>query len=268
MEIRFSNKKDIPKLKYIWNVCFGDDEKYIDIFFKRLYKPGKAVVACDENIPVGVVHLLDAFYKETPFYYGYAVGVLPQYRGQSICKKMLDFVKDYTNERGALFGLHPANNKLFSFYRSIGLSEMYSLKTVHIQTEQKNSGLEMSDISPEQYYEIRAKTFRNAVLLSREVIDYMITEVQNTGGFSKKIIVHGKEHLLMGRILDNVMYIKETTLSDDDLLSIAPELLYYFKQNKMVCMLPVYSQIEGEENVAILGFGEQNRDIYMNLFMD
>lgn len=100
---------------------------------------------------------------------------------------MLDYVKNITHERGVLFGLHPANDKLFSFYKTIGLSEMYSLKFVHIHSMPKNNGLELIDISAAEYYQLRAETFRNAVLLSREVIGYMITETRNTGGFAKKL---------------------------------------------------------------------------------
>ena len=45
MIIRFANKTDIPQLKSIWKVCFGDSDEYIDFFFDHMFKPENAVVA-------------------------------------------------------------------------------------------------------------------------------------------------------------------------------------------------------------------------------
>ena len=42
--IRFADEKDIPQLKEIWHISFGDSKEYIDMFMEQQFKNAKTVV--------------------------------------------------------------------------------------------------------------------------------------------------------------------------------------------------------------------------------
>lgn len=268
MEIRFSNKTDVTQLKYIWKVCFGDSDDYIDFFFQKLFKPNQTVVACCEGKTIGVVYLLKATLLQTDFMYGYAIGVLPEYRGNSACQQMVDFIREEAKQKDFLFGLHPANEKLFSFYKRIGLKEMYRLKTVDASNFHGSNCFLLKDITAKDYFRLREQTFENIVSWDVQMIDYIITEAKATSGFAKKINIDGQEKLLLGRVYNNTVFVKETTMSDADIKAASHFIKHFFRAAKIVYTLPIESVLTDKMDTTILGFENERQDVYMNLFLD
>lgn len=268
MEIRFAKNTDIPKLKQIWKTCFGDSDEYINFFFDNMFRPENAVVAVNNGEAVGVVHMLDASFKETPFKYGYAIGVLPEFRGKSLCEKMHIFIKNYCYNNGYMYGLHPANDKLASFYKSIGLKDMFSLKIVEDLCTEKNENFEISDASVKEYFKIRENHFKPLILWDENTISYMKMEAKHFGGFLKKITVDEKQCLLMVKKYGDEITIKETTMSDSELLRTNNFIKKYFNAKKANYILSNKSQLAPDAKTMIYGFGEKNNDIYMNLYFD
>ncbi|MBR4890674.1 MAG: GNAT family N-acetyltransferase [Clostridia bacterium] len=267
MEIRFSEEKDIKELKNIWKICFRDEDAYIDLFLAKLYKPHNTIVATEDGKVVGCLYMIPASFAQKSFMYGYAIGVLPEYRGRSICEKMLYFVKKLSKENGFLFGLHPANEKLFEFYKRIGLKEMYSLKIVDASSFESQEKCEIKDITPKEYFSLREKRFENFISWSEDLIRYMFSESKLSGRFFKKVIFCGKEKIISGRISDETVYISETTMTDEEIKSAAPYLKDFFKGEKIVFHLPCASKLGGKIRTEILGFGGEN-ETYMSLFLD
>ncbi len=267
MEIRFSEEKDISELKNIWKICFGDEDAYIDLFLTELYKPLNTIVAIEDGKVVGSLYMLPAKLLDKPFMYGYAIGVLPEYRGRSICEKMLNFVEKLSKENDFLFGLHPANEKLFEFYKRIGLNDMYSLKIVDGSGFDRHEECKIEDITPKEYFSLREKHFGNFVSWSENLIEYMFLESKLSGRFFKKVILHGKEKIISGRLYDKTVIISETTMSDEEIKDASSSLKDFFKAGKIVFHLPCESKLYGETKTEILGFGEKNTT-YMSLFLD
>lgn len=268
MEIRFAKKTDMNDLKNIWKVCFGDTAEYVNFFFDNMFKPQNAVVAESDGRAVGVIHTLDAHLSATPFKYGYAIGVLPCARGNSVCKKMHDYLKGYCEENGYIYGLHPANDKLSLFYKSIGLSDMYSLKTVEIENTDKNADVSFFDITPSEYLAMREKSFLNMVSWDINTISYMFDEAKHFGGCTKKLVINGNERLILAKENEDSLIVKETTLNDDEILLAHNAVKNFFGKKKVVYKLPCKSSLSGLSKTTIYGFGEKNDDVYMNLYFD
>ena len=268
MNIRFSDKTDILQLKHIWKVCFGDSDDYIDTFFQHLYAPGQTVVACSGKTAIGVVYLLKASLLHTEFLYGYAIGVLPDFRGNSVCQKMLEFIHKEAKQKNFLFGLHPANDKLFSFYKRIGLLEMYRLKTADASGFDGSASFYLSDITAGDYFYMREQAFAPLVSWDEKMLAYIITETRSAGGFAKKILIDGRERILLGRVYNKTVFVKETTMSDDEIKIASHFLKQYFHAEKIVYTLPETSVLNGKIDVTVLGFESGRRGIYMNLFLD
>ncbi len=268
MEIRFATYQDIKQLKKIWKICFGDCDAYIHAFFQHNFVPEQTVVVASDNLVVGVAYLLPAKLKNKPFMYGYAIGVLPEYRGQGYTQKMLSFVKEESQKKRFLFGLHPANEKLSSFYQKIGLKGMYRLKYVDTSDFANESSCAFYDIDATEFVELREAAYKNLVSWDANMISYILQETREYGGFAKKIIIHGNTRLLFGVCHDNMVLIKETTMTDDEIKDFSASIKLYFNAEQIFWHLPSWSTLAGEIQTTILGFEDKNNDVYMNLFID
>lgn len=267
IHVRFATETDVNILKHIWKVCFDDPDTYIRFFFTNCFNPQNAVVACVDNKPVGVIHLLPAKLGEQRFLYGYAIGVLPEFRGNNICQIMHDFVARYAERENAVYGLHPANEKLFSFYHRIGLSDMYSLRLFDASELSQEETFLQQDIEVAEYYRMRNEVFAPLVCWEEDMLAYILKEAKHFGGFAKKITLTDGERILFGRTVNDTVYIKETTMSDEEILRTGGYLKKLFGATSLHFLLPNSSSL-GKETTTVLGFGEKNPSVYMNLFLD
>jgi len=268
MNIRFATNQDITQLKHIWKVCFGDSDAYIHEFFQHNFVPEQTVVAVTDNLVVGVVYLLPAKLKNTPFMYGYAIGVLPEYRGLGYTQKMLSFIKNESQRKQFLFGLHPANHALSAFYQKIGLKEMYRLKYVDTSSLMNNASCVLHDITAEEYFRLREVAYRDFVSWDEKMISFILQETRASGGFTKKVVINGNTRLLLGIRFDNAVLIKETTMTDDEIKAMSASIKLTFHAKQIFWFLPTDSTLKGEIQTTILGFEDTNNEIYMNLFLD
>ena len=87
--LRCSTTQDIPRLRELWYLAFGDDGAYVDNFFETYYKPERMLVL-EEN---GVVQSMTAWFDTTFVVPGegsfraaylYAVATHPDCRGKGM----------------------------------------------------------------------------------------------------------------------------------------------------------------------------------------
>ena len=265
--IRFAETSDTDALKTIWKICFGDGDAYINFFYEHCFCAENTVVASIDNQVVGVVYMLPAVFGDKTFLYGYAVGVLPEFRGNNICEKMHIFIKKYAEKNGFVYGLHPANTKLFDYYRRIGLHDMYTLRTYDASSCEIGASYTIQDVSPEEYFCLRKLCFPHMVLWEENMISYICKEAVQFGGFVKKIWIGAEERIFLAKKNNDMLYIKETTMTDPEIQQASGYIKEYFDVKQMIFTLPNTSDL-GTEEVMILGFGEKNTDVYMNLFLD
>ncbi len=265
--IRFAETSDISVLKAIWKICFGDDDTYINFFYEHCFCAENTVVASIYNQVVGVVYMLPATLGDKTFLYGYAVGVLPEFRGNNICEKMHIFIKEYVEKNGYIYGLHPANTKLFDYYRRIGLRDMFTLRTYDASSCEIGASYDIQDISSAEYFHLRKLCFPHMVLWDENMISYICKEAVQFGGLVKKIWIGTEEKIFLAKKDKDTLYIKETTMTDSEIQQVSGYMKAYFGVKQILYILPNTSNL-GTEEVMILGFGEKNKDVYMNLFLD
>ncbi|MBP1577713.1 MAG: GNAT family N-acetyltransferase, partial [Oscillospiraceae bacterium] len=101
---RFAEKQDTEALKSLWKTCFGDEDEYIDLFFKERFKADECLAAfCQEEL-AGMLFLLpikavcgDKSYDAR---YIYAVCTEPKFRNRSVSTKLLNAAHEYMAENG------------------------------------------------------------------------------------------------------------------------------------------------------------------------
>ena len=264
VKLRKAVKNDIPTLKNLWQICFGDRMRYIDVFFEKMFVAENTVVAEVDGNVAGVVYVLERTLNGKKFMYGYAIGVFPEYRGNNICEKMLDFVRKEAEENDCIFGLHPANEKLAEFYQRIGLKEMYSLKEVDASGFDSDKTFTFEDITAEEFYYLRSNAFENSVEWDKTALAYIL----ENGETVKSITLNRKKCYFVLRKSENEVFVKETTANDEEIKEISGYIKSYFGVDSVKYLLSSKSTLQGTIKPMIYGFSDKNDDVYMNLFLD
>lgn len=264
IKLRQAKENDISTLKNLWQICFGDRMRYIDVFFENMFIAKNTVVAeADGNI-AGVVYILNRSLNGKRFLYGYGIGVFPEFRGNNICEIMLNHIKMQAEKTDCIFGLHPANDKLAEFYKRIGLNEMYSLKIVDASEFKSNNIYELEDITLSEFYKMRKETFINSVDWDKHALEYILTN----GETVKKIALQEKNRYFVLSKIDNSVIVKETTATDSEIEQVSDSIKKHFDVNNIHYILPTYSNLHGIVKPMIYGFSQKDKNVYMNLFLD
>lgn len=140
--IRFADEKDIPQLKEIWHISFGDSEEYIDMFMEHQFKNAQTVVYEEDSKILSMFFLFRCDFsingKTHPAFYLYAAATLPQYRGKGIMGKMLEFSKSYAAENGFDFIiLSPAEKSLYNYYGRFGFKACFKSQKISLNIKSK-----------------------------------------------------------------------------------------------------------------------------------
>lgn len=191
--IRFADEKDIPQLKEIWHISFGDSEEYIDMFMEHQFKNAQTVVYEEDSKIFSMFFLFRCDFsingKSYPAFYLYAAATLPQYRGKGIMGKMLEFSKSYAAENGFDFIiLSPAEKSLYNYYGRFGFKECF--KSLRFLLSLKDKEKTKSYFSENDFEKML--TLRNAavkktdgVLWDEDFFRYAVYENGYTKGNTK-----------------------------------------------------------------------------------
>ncbi len=264
INLRQAKNTDIPELKKLWQICFNDRMKYINVFFKRLFVADSTVVAeCDGTV-VGVVYILNRSLNGEKFLYGYGIGVSPEYRGNNICKIMLDAIKEYCARENLIFGLHPANEKLAEFYQRIGLNEMYSLKEVDGTEFSSDNLYKLTDITADEFYNLRKSAFSNSVEWDKKTLEYIL----ENGEIVKKITLHNKVCYFVINKHKNAVTVKESNANEEEIKEVSTSIKLFYDVENIKHILSSNNTLQGEVKPMVYGFSKKDDNVYMNLFLD
>jgi len=174
MTIRLSIPADIPALRALWELAFGDGGPYLDNFFHNYYRLERMIVL-EEN---GVVRAMTAWFDTTFVVPGmgeyraaylYAVATHPDCRGKGLAGRLLSWADDYFRSLGIpAVTTVPAESSLHNFFGANGFRECFSHDefTAGIgETEQPAFALD--ELSPQVYGELR-----EALLMDRPHIAF------------------------------------------------------------------------------------------------
>lgn len=169
-EVRLAQKGEIDRQKKIWKLCFGDEDKYIDLHYANRYKEDETVLLLSNGeinamltiIPVKIVtpnlHSYDSVML-------YAIATHPQYWNKGLASQLMDFTNEHLRLKKQVFSfLVPAEQQLFEFYYKQGYQVGFYLREVILTREMIENlpirkycqGL-VSAISPAEYNRRRIK---------------------------------------------------------------------------------------------------------------
>lgn len=148
--IRYGDTKSIPELKRLWNVCFDDEDLYINDFFAALYEDQNVLLAEEKGVLMGASFFLPGkiFVEEGEGYwqeirYVYALAVDPKFRRRGIAGELLH--RAYELYQTPLIA-EPANEGLVGgFYEPLGFAKVFYLEREQI--DMPDYGVQAAEIS-------------------------------------------------------------------------------------------------------------------------
>ncbi|MDR0840852.1 MAG: GNAT family N-acetyltransferase [Christensenellaceae bacterium] len=277
-QIGWAGPGDIPALKALWRVCFGDPPAYIDGYFRAVFPRARAVVARCGGAPVGVIHLLPAMLRQgstaSPAYYGYAIGVLPAHRQNNLCARMHRFLYEHCDATGRGYLLHPANQRLASYYARIGLAQPCAIRRAALELAAPPLDFTCEPLTPACFAVLRSAWLQANVpahiAYDEATLAYILAENAGNGGFAYRIILDGKDYALLGRCQGGTLALLETTLPGELLSPVAARLAHDRHAARAYALCPAGSALPGEDIAWWgLGYGPGTpKNVYLNLVMD
>ena len=128
----------IAQLKEIYQLSFGDSEDYTNLFFQTLFSLQNCLVDIEDGRPVSMmlsipVQLTKGDGNMVDARYYYAVATHPDYRGQGIVTKLMEYADGLARQQGAeAVVLRPGSKRLFHFYAERGYQVGFSIREAKI----------------------------------------------------------------------------------------------------------------------------------------
>ncbi|MFA6333954.1 MAG: GNAT family N-acetyltransferase [Bacteroidales bacterium] len=203
MIVRLAEVKDNEHIFKIWRACFTDDHVYIANYLKYCLPHTKTwLLGIKDDIYVSCLSVIPSFiifnnviYKGG---YLYAVGTLPEHRGNSYSKILINAAIEDSRREGLSYLLvKPASEALYQFYIKFSFDKIISKSvskfiTSPIVCPVENSII-TSDISVSELYSMREDFFSGTHFLwTKEILNYAIIEAKSRSGSCKKFQKNSK----------------------------------------------------------------------------
>lgn len=171
----------VPQLKQLWQLAFGDSMAVIDLFFTTGYAPCRCRCVTAEGQPAAALYWLDAACRGQKMAYLYAVATHPAHQGRGLCRRLMEdthvLLKNLGYTAALLVPGEPGLRNMYAKmgYRSCGgIREFSAAAGIPIPLEQ---------LSREEYTLLRRKYLpEGGVLQEEESLLYLETFAQFYAG--------------------------------------------------------------------------------------
>lgn len=249
MEYRTALPSDVPGLKTLWAVCFGDDDAYIDRFFEDLFLPEYMAVCAENDEPVSMVAFLPCTLRapsgDAPCAYLYAMATHPRYQGRGVGQKLLRFAYNYARENQGWTGLTlvPADQGLFHFYAKTDYRTAFYYQSVTWDGKSGSGDGTAVPIAPEEYRRLREHLLEDTVHLDHSLpfLSHLDREVTLTGGGLFRLeLAGGQKGCATMERTENGVWLAKELLSPASLLPQAlATLAHQLKTDRLTARTPV-----------------------------
>lgn len=186
----------------MWKTCFGDSDRYMDVYFRNKYQDEQTLVYLDEGKAVASLQMLPYQFtfhgNEIPVLYLSGVCTLPEARNKGFMPQLLLYSFEVAKERGyPLMLLVPQEQWLFNYYARFGFAQTFDLGSEPIYT--LNEAFDEHTIDFDAAYKAFDAHYRKQDMTIQKSFDdfYTMLEVAALYDFPVKYNLFG-----MSRIID------------------------------------------------------------------
>lgn len=121
MNIDYPASYQIPALKALWEIAFGDTEEFLTPFFEIAYAPKRCRGIWLEGHLAAMLYWFPCSCGGQKFAYVYAVATEPEFRGRGLCRSLMEDTAEILKAEGYDgILLYPATESLVQMYRKMG----------------------------------------------------------------------------------------------------------------------------------------------------
>jgi len=299
MEMRLAKREDLEGLKEIWKLSFGDEDRFIDLYFQsRNWLNEMAVLLLDGRIvsmltmiPVEMIGETGERCKVSMLY---AIATHPDFQKRGFADQLIDFSNQYLlSQQVSVTLLVPAGEELFGFYAKRGYQDGFFVREAvlnrnEIETLAGRGSMDCSvtPIEPSGYNRIRRK-----LLTGHSYLDYRDEEVSFEKQLSRiydadlfAIEIDGAEGCAyFERISQEQVIIKELLVPEKYLAAALMQISALIPSEKYIVRTPPHSgEILGgavrpfgmvrsngtDSKCSIIGPGTGSADSYLGIAYD
>jgi GNAT superfamily N-acetyltransferase len=177
-EVRLAQKGEISRQKYLWKLCFGDSDKFIDFYYANRYKQDETALLLQDGEILAMLTMLPVKIESSGRSYNaamlYAIATHPEYRNRGYATLLIDFAHQYLKENRIAFTLLvPAGKQLFKFYQRQGYQDGFYTREAFLTGERIDSwdinetgSCNISVATPEEYNQRRNKLLKGKPYVS------------------------------------------------------------------------------------------------------
>ncbi len=162
--IRYAGVQDIPQLKELWHLCFGDEQPYIDFYYQQGFALNQTLVLQAGQTLACMLTLMPCQIKAGAqtflLQYVYAVATHPSMRGKGFSTRLLEFAQKEATAAGVdyLF-LTPASQSLFGYYGKRGYQTFFDKRVGKLSASDvvQSQTLLPKPLPPAQFYKVRTR---------------------------------------------------------------------------------------------------------------
>lgn len=146
----------IPGLRDLWKRAFGDEDAFLDGFFGTAFSPDRCRMLTLKAEAAAALYWLDCRLGENRLAYLYAVATAPEFRGQGLCRALMEDTLRLLRERGyAGAVLVPGEPALFAMYEKMGYQVLSGMDILSCRAGQMPAALRRVDAG--QYAAVRRR---------------------------------------------------------------------------------------------------------------
>ena len=151
------------QLKDLWQLAFGDDREFIDLFFSTGFAPERCLFLREDSRITAALYWLDCAFRGQKLAYIYAVATHPEHRGKGLCRQLMDRTHAVLKQQGyAAAMLRPADSGLRRMYETMGYRDATRVSEF---TCTAGTALPLRKLGKEEYAALRRQYLpENAVL--------------------------------------------------------------------------------------------------------
>lgn len=152
-----------PRLRALWQLCFGEAPDSVEPLFARLYRPGRGL-ALEEggtiqsmllSIPI---ELTSETGERLPAEYFYAFCTHPEARGRGYGRTLLAWAEERAAGRGRKAAVMvPGEERLFGFYARLGYRPAFPHRTERLDALPPAPAAEVARLDPAAYNALRER---------------------------------------------------------------------------------------------------------------
>ena len=202
MSIDFPSPSQIPELRQLWKLAFGDEDSFLDCFFSTAFSTGRCRCVMVENRIAAVLYWFDCTLEGQKAAYIYAVATHPDFRNRGLCRRLMADTHSLLQTQGyASAVLVPQKESLRAMYAGMGYRDCGGLDLLQCAAAELPTPLRA--IGAEEFACLRRQLLpKGGVVQEQENLAFLAAQMQFYAGndfllaaYAENGVLHGMELL-------------------------------------------------------------------------